>query len=196
MSDAASRFLVGFIRYAHQSLLEVAQDLSDEQLAWRAARRAPPIRFHLWHIARWADHLQAALPTMTPQLAGRLGAGQELWDAEAIASQWGIVPAVLTTEVLGGNVQAGVGLDDDASAALPLPTKKRLLDYARRAFAAADQAVAAVDDTDLPARCTDLYGERGSVGKVLTIHLTHANRHPGMIEALRGVQDLRGTASW
>ena len=196
MADAASRLLIGFIRSTHQSLLEVARDLTDEQLARRAARHAPPIRFHLWHIARWADRLQAALPTMTPQLAGRLRAGQEIWDAEALAARWGIPPAALATDVLGGDAQAGVGLDDDASAALPLPAKELLLEYARRAFAAADEAVAAVDDADLPVRCTDLYGERGSVGKVLTVHLTHANRHLGMIEALRGVQDLRGTATW
>ena len=54
----------------HELIVKVTSDLSDEQLTRRpgdvAPSVAPTIAWHLWHIARWADVLQASLPSMAP----------------------------------------------------------------------------------------------------------------------------------
>jgi len=177
------------VRQAHQLTLRLAEDLSGEQLQRSPGPFAPSIAFHVWHTARWADLLQAKLREMTDALRERLGPGGEIWEAERLADQWG-----LDAGSLGGNA-TGMGMDDDASAALPLPPAERLLDYGRRAFAAMDEAVAVVGDEDLSESCTDQYGQRTSVGSAVISHVSHVNRHLGMIEALRGVLGVRGTAT-
>ena len=75
------------------------------------------------------------------------------------------------------------------------PPKLILVEYARQAFSAADRAFGAIDDQLLQERGTDIYGRVSSVGYVLLVHLSHASRHLGTIEGLRGVQGLRGTAT-
>lgn len=177
------------VRQAHMFTLKLAEDLSDEQLRWSPGALAPSIAFHLWHTARWADLLQAWMREMTDALKERLGPGGEIWEAERLAEQWGLDASAL------GHASTGMGMDDDASAALPLPPKERLLDYARRAFGAMDEAVAAVDDEGLSESCTDQYGQRTSVGSAVLSHVAHVNRHLGMMEALRGVLGVRGTAT-
>jgi hypothetical protein len=100
----------------------------------------------------------------------------------------------LPADRLGEN-QSGMGMDEATSTTMPLPSKGILLDYARRAFEAANSACAAVDEEQLAATATDLYGMQTSVGAAILSHLGHANRHLGMIEALKGVQGARGTAT-
>lgn len=178
---------------AHALILKVTSDLSDDQLTGRPApvppAVAPCIGWHLWHLSRWADLVQASIPGMTPELERRLGRASQIWEAEDLAARWG-----LSTDALGYR-QAGTGLDDNESATLPLPGKDVLLDYARKALGAVDRAVAAVDDQQFQTRCIDLYGNETSVGTAVMSHLSHANRHLGMIEALRGVLGVRGTAT-
>ncbi len=176
-------------RRSHEAVLRIVADLTDEHLTWCAGPSAPSIAFHLWHMARWADLLQSRIPGMTEELSRRLGQGDQLWERNGFAAGWGLDPAKL------GEGATGMGMNDDVSVSLPLPDKEQLLDYARRAFEAANQAVAAVDDVQLRESCIDLYGRQTSVGAAVLGHLTHVNRHLGMIEALRGVLALRGTAT-
>ena len=42
-------------RLAHQRLLALVADLTDDQLRWRPGPHAPGIGFHLFHLARWAE---------------------------------------------------------------------------------------------------------------------------------------------
>jgi hypothetical protein len=56
---------------AHRSILEFAGSLSEAQLSWRAAPGSLNIAFFLWHVGRWADHLQAATPGMMQMLYGQ-----------------------------------------------------------------------------------------------------------------------------
>ena len=176
----------------HELIVKVASDLSDEQLTRRPADVAPSvapcIAWHLWHIARWADFLQASLPGMASQLERRLGPGRQIWDVEKLAALWGIAPAA-------GYRETGMGLDDEGSGRLRLPEKGLLLDYGRRVFAKANRAVAAVDGELFMTPCTDLYEQNTSIGTAVMSHLTHANRHLGMIEALKGMLGVRGTAT-
>ena len=75
------------------------------------------------------------------------------------------------------------------------PGKAALLDYAARAFAAADRAAAAIGDALFVVAGRDLLGREASIGGALLNHLLHVGRHLGMIEAARGFHGLRGTAT-
>jgi len=176
------------MRRSHEAMLRIVADLSEEQLK-SSAPNSPSIAFHLWHAARWADLLQAKVPGMTEELGKRLGPATQIWQADSLAQRWGLAPASL------GSDENGMGMDDDVSVSLPLPDKAQLIDYAGAAFEAANRAVAAADDEQLAENCIDMYGRETSVGAAVISHLTHVNRHLGMIEALRGVHSLRGTAT-
>ncbi len=189
MSNLIARELAERLAKTHARLLEIVADLSEDQVGWRPDLHAPPIGFHLWHMARWADRVQATLPAMSAALAERLDAGGEIWEIDALARQWG-----WQTEQLGYG-QTGMELGDELAAELQLPHMDVLADYARQAFAAADRAFGMLDDQLLQERGIDIYGRENSVAYVLLVHLAHAGRHLGMIEALRGVRGLRGTAT-
>jgi hypothetical protein len=81
------------VAQAHSLLLKVTSDLTDEQLKRRPAQVppeiAPSIAWHLWHIARWADLVQASIPGMTGELGRRLGPGAQIWESEDLAARWG-----------------------------------------------------------------------------------------------------------
>jgi hypothetical protein len=90
----------------------------------------------------------------------------------------------------------GAGLDDAASAALTLPEVDKISEYLAGAFQALESALARIDDDAILERTVvDLYGDETTIGEVLMNHLSHADRHLGMIEALRGVLGERGTAT-
>jgi len=129
------------------------------------------------------------MPAMTEELGQRLGSGFQIWDSDKLGEKWGV-----SSFDLGGEA-TGMGMDDDVSAALPLPPKDELLDYARRTFEAANRAVDAADEDQLRESCIDLYGRPTSVGAAVLGHLAHVNRHLGMIEALRGLRGMRGSAT-
>ena len=181
----------------HRNALQAVGDVDEDQLRWRPPR-SNSIAFNLWHIARWADHLQSILSTMTPALRDRIGATPEIWARAGLAAKWGLAAGEL------GNVETGMGMDEDASARLALPATKELLSYVNLAFAAADDAVGKVRDEDLTVSA-DLDAKRvpwltspaqyGTVGSWITVSLRHEARHLGMIEALKGAAGLRGTAT-
>ncbi len=184
-------------RKTHARVLQIATDLSDDQLAWHPPDSVTSIGFNLWHLARWADHLQAAIPGMTPELSRRLGAGRQIWEAEGLAATWNFDTASL------GYAETGMLMETDVAMRLPLPSKAVLLDYVQRTFAAADAMVSAVDDQQwleaerdqFEAEDRSALGARRTVGNAILTHLSHENRHLGMIECLRGMQGGSGTAT-
>lgn len=200
MTDAPASDLARRYRRTHDRVIAVASDLSDDQLR-RRLERTNSIAFNVWHLARWADHLQSILSTSTPPMRERLGERAEIWVAEGLARRWGFDTGAL------GAVETGMGMDEDASAELPLPAAGELLAYARRAFAAAGEmvdAVAAGGDAEMclsvsidPARIPWVApSERqGTVFGWVMAYWEHDNRHLGMIEAIRGVLGVRGTAT-
>lgn len=186
--------MLGFhYRRTYDRVLALIDDLSDAQLAWRPAPAGHSIAWNLWHLARWSDYLQATIPGMTPALGASLGPGRQVWEAQDLAGRWGLPAAAL------GAHETGMLMSDEVAAGLALPGKAALLDYARLAFAAAERAVAAIDDGQLLAP-NDLEAAASpdsprTVGDAIITYLTHTNRHLGEIECLRGLQGLRGTAT-
>ncbi len=183
--SAAAEALAARAKLLHDGALKLAERTDDAALRERPRRTAPPIAFHLWHMARWADRLQARITAAVPSLSpGR----SEIWVGERIADQWKI-----TTPL--GKFDSGMEMGDEASVALTLPTKAALVDYVTRAFDAAQRAFDGIADDDLDLRGRDLYDRESTVAAMLVGHLTHLNRHLGMIEALIGIAGGSGTAS-
>jgi hypothetical protein len=198
MSDSMIERVFSAIDWCHDKLLQVTAELTAEQFLWRPGPEAPPIGWHLWHIARYADRVQASFPS-----TGN-GTRQQIWEVEELALRWELDPATL------GPIQGGEGMEHRAAAALPQQIgQASIADYARRSFAfyngVGDDLTPLALDRMRPSPYAYKGTEDGRViadptkestlGSDLVQHLSHVSRHLGMIEALRGAQALHGTAS-
>ena len=180
--------LAGRVRFIHEAFLDSVGDLDEGSFRARPGAKAPSIAFHLWHTARWADAFQARFGTFAPDLA-RFAGREQLWDVQDLANVWHLGATL-------GKEATGMGLDDDASAAIPLPAKDAVVSYARATFALAEEVFAALDEDEFRLPTADFYDEGGWVViDHFGWHLTHASRHLGMIEALKGVLGVDGTAT-
>ena len=168
-------------RQTHEYLLALLEGLTDEQMDWTPNDTTPSIGFHVWHLARWADYLQEMIN----------GRGSQVWEKEGLGAKW-----ALETNTLGF-AETGSYMDDKAATTLRMPGKAMLLDYARRAFAASQEAVNSINDEQFYRIYEDFYGENwndGQIGPTISGWISHDNRHLGMIECLVGVQGMHGSA--
>src|SRR5437764_15312919 len=76
------------IARAQAQVVELTEDLPEATLRWHIGPHAPAMRFHLWHLARWADKLQSSLTGLTVDLRQRLEPTTELWATESLAARW------------------------------------------------------------------------------------------------------------
>ena len=189
----------------HKRVLHVIEDLDDAAFRERTGR-ANSIGFNFWHIARWADWLQA-------QIAGTRGLDERsIWEREGLPSRWGwdsaqsgfpSVPAGIAgrwhwDQAKLGASQTGMGMDEGVSAQLPLPPKSEIERYARASFSALDGSIANLDEemfgTPLKSGESNEMKD-ATIGSWIVSILVHANRHLGMIESTKGASGRRGTAS-
>lgn len=171
----------------HDLIMSVVERASDAQMTWRPAPAAHNLSYTLWHLARWADHLQSQLPEMNEVLRQRLGSRPQIWERDGLTRAWGFPQGPL------GEEDSGMLLADELAAALPLPEKTVLADYARRVFQAADETISSLDDTLLALSNENNAGET-VLGAVL-VHIVHESRHLGEMEYLLGLQGQPGTAT-
>jgi hypothetical protein len=153
----------------------VVNDLNDDQLSWRPSPLAHNIAFTLWHIARSEDNMQ-----------NDVNQRGTVWANGGFAAKWGYP-------------EKGVGTnwDDERAASLRMPGKSRLLEYVTAVFAACDEAADKLDEALLnETRKSGFLGGDAIVGEVLLGSITHANRHLGEMEYIKGLQGLRGTATY
>lgn len=194
MPEAPATMVVNAYDAVHQRVLAFVTKLTDEQLYWQLTPQTHSIAWHTWHVARWADHLQAAFSGMTLELGHRLGPGVQIWYDELIAARWGFRSGEL------GFDDTGMGMADDYATSLPFPVRAELLDYVSRVFDRARHAAQQIDEAQFsaveqPQALTEgIWGE-STVGAAVLSHTTHAYRHLGMMEALLGMQGQRGTAT-
>ncbi len=167
------------MQQAYRWVWALVADLSEEQLRWQPNPTTPAVRFHLFHVARWADRLHQLMT----------GAERQLWHAEGIAARWGLESTAL------GFGESGAKVEDEAAMVLPLAERNTLLAYCERVLAAADEALAAFGDEEMQRKATGMDGATFPLGEENAGQLSHTARHLGMIEGLRGVQGLRGTAT-
>ena len=180
MTDA-SDLLTLFKDYrleAHKRLFDVIAELDHEQFRWPPGVTLPSIAFHLWHLGRWADFDREAA-----------GGGAQIWRAEDLASKWGLNSPNL------GVAETGMGMGDAITPALARIASDQIQDYAYRSLKAFDDHVASFSAADLRRTTTGATGGQGDIGNLLLGHFAHDNRHLGMIEALRGMQGMSGTAT-
>jgi hypothetical protein len=181
----AGRTVTAAVRWTHDATLAAVDGLEEPELTASRGPTAPPVSFHLWHVARWADRMAAHLRR---ELDGTGDPVPEVWVSQGWAQRFGFAHRDL------GFGDTGMALADDAWEDLPVPERDVLLGYARAAFGEANQVIkAAGAETDRP--CTDLYGSPGTIADVLVAHLSHTSRHLGMIEALIGLTGRPGSAS-
>lgn len=186
MASIVTAALIQRIAATHAQLLDATGELDEDQFIRWLAPDVPSAGWHLWHIARWADRVQAILPFMLAEGRQRPESRREVWEAESLASRWGFDPGLL------GYGQTGTQMADKAASALRLPNKTALHDYARRAFAAADATIAEISDERLAMRGPDLVyaglvDRERSGSEAVVGHLSHANRHLGTMEGIRAL---------
>jgi hypothetical protein len=193
MDDKVVELLVVRMNRTHHFIEATVSDLSQEDLCLRPASTAPPIGWHIWHITRWADWFQASFPNQT-----------QLWETQQLSLSLGLDDMAL------GPMQTGMTMSHDDAAQIPIIIgKERLIDYMKTVFALNKTVLSNVALDDLY-QSRESFAKWDSVdgkiirtkGKDVTLvddigyHLTHANRHLGMIEGLIGaVLDRSGTAS-
>lgn len=194
------------ITWTHQAILRLVEDLSDEMFVKPPSATAPPIGWHVFHIARWADRLQASLPNRLPADSHPSALPDQIWLVQDVAQTWGVDPATL------GWLETGPGMTVENAVVVASVGRARLTAYAEQVFEAADEGVKPLRDADLTqARHSIIPGLRieeepwtivttgpnvGSLFEDLDFHSGHASRHLGMIEALKGaMQGVWGTAT-
>lgn len=195
-----------FLPFPHRALLKFAEGLTDEQLAHRPSPTSPPIGWHIFHVARWADRLQASFPNHLPEDSHSSALPRQIWSVENLATAWSVRPETL------GWLETGAGMAVDQATVLASVGQVKLIDYASRAFTAADQAVAKLHDHELQEKRYSIIPEMKVSSSTqaiettgprtvtvlfdLLFHLSHVSRHLGMVEALRGALfAISGTAS-
>jgi len=181
-------------------LLKAAEPLDESIFVQQPGPTAPPIGWHLWHMARWIDRLQARLATLTD------GAEDpEIWYRDNLAQQWALEPGTL------GVFDSGVAQDHDAAAVTVAKAgKTEIVAYAQDAIRACDQRLNQLTDDDLGSVYDGLLNfdydlntgavwaierRESSVAQDLFFHVSHGSRHLGMMEALRGLHNGGGTVS-
>ena len=185
--------LVSIMNYYHDAnadVLKKVSDLSDEQFAWRPHPTCNSVAFLFWHIARYEDHMQATVPGMTEELSRRLPPGQQIWERDQLAKQWGFN----STEL--GELELGTGFDRDASDEPPWPKKEILLEYAEQAFTAVEHAISFVDEEQFEELersqfdneyMKESMAHSGTVGNAVMDHVIHTIHHLGEIYYLIGL---------
>ena len=168
-------------------LRRTLESLSEEEFVRAPGETAPPIGWHLWHIARWADRFQATLADRE--------APAEIWVAERMPAAIGVEPETL------GVLQLGMGMDTAAAQALLSPMgKPRFLGYLDRVLDVLHARISEINPDDLLVPRISIREYASVDGKIqyapaqestlladILFHLTHSSRHLGNVEALRGL---------
>lgn len=175
----------------HESALRLASGLSEEQFQWRPATGPQSIGWNLWHVARWDDFLAEVLVARTSALSN-IGPPKQVWKSRSLATHWGLHRNKLGIE------DAGTGLDDSEAAAIAMPGKDVVVGYVTEAFGHLDRVLGEMADSLLPeilpgALLFPSQLRQDTYGDNIVIWLKHAWEHLGMMEALKGMQGLRGS---
>ncbi len=101
---------------------DVSGQCTDEAWSASAAATSPAIAFHAWHIARWMDYYRDALE----------GPGTEIWEAEGLATVWGLSFPL-------GYAATGMGMGDQSVPALAAVPRTELFGYVEKSINAVIQ---------------------------------------------------------
>ena len=150
--------------------------------------------------------LQASLPNHLPEDSHPSELPRQIWLVEEVANGWGVDPSSL------GWLETGSGMTTEQAVIIASVGRSLLTEYAEKDFLAADNATKQLHDHELTQKRNSIIpvfridrdtGALGTIGPRqvtvyfdLLFHLGHANRHLGMIEALKGAMfSVAGTAT-
>ena len=200
MTKNTNSFLQDRVVFVHAWLMNAGNSVSADQFAQTFSDVAPPIGWHLWHMARFADRLQSKLAHITDGAQN-----PEIWYRDNTCANWNLLAEDL------GVFESGMGQGHaEAQATIVQVGQAAISAYANSVFAACDETVKKLADTDFDKTYHGLldYGYDAATGKVwatdpkestigqdLIFHATHGSRHMGMMEALRGLLGTAGTLS-
>ncbi len=186
--------------FVHDWLIRAGTVINSDQFIHVFSEDSPPIGWHLWHMARFADRLQSKLASVTD---GTLGA--EIWYQDSISTRWNVLADNL------GVFESGMGqAHEQAQTTIIQAGQTAVVNYARAAFEVCDANIKKLTETDFDKTYYGIldYGYDAKTGKVwaakskestvaqdLIFHATHGSRHMGMMEALRGLLGTAGTLS-
>ena len=173
----------------HKVVLNLADALNDEQLNWKPEGYSTSIGFHLWHLARESDYLEAAILHHYPKVVSGVDGSQGIWEAESLAQKWGFPEGLHET--------VGTGLSDEVAATLPIPAKEELLGYLRSSYEAIEFFIETLDTkySTFEAMDEELKNKVQGIRLNLLVFLSHDCRHLGMMECLKGLQTGFGSAT-
>jgi len=193
MSDPIVNSILENITWTQSRIIREASSLTEAEFCQQPSPTAPPIGWHVWHIARLADMFQASLPCR-----------EHYWEQAGLVAKFGLEPSRLGLLQMGATQSPQEAVD-----VIGTLGQERLIEYARSVF---DMTDAALKELELE----DLYTRRESILRIdwnarpftegkgadvllvddLKFHMTHSQRHLGMIEALIGTMFNReGTAT-
>lgn len=200
MTNKTFHYIKNRVYLVHDWLFRAGESVSSEQFARQFSQDAPPIGWHLWHMARFSDRLQSKLIEVTHSEPGT-----ERWHQETLAANWHLEADRL------GVFETGVGqAHEDAHVTIVQAGQSAILDYASAVFDLCNSTISQLSDSDLEKTYYGMndYAYDGRTGRVwasepkesvvvedLIFHLTHGSRHAGMMEALRGLLGSAGTLS-
>jgi len=187
-------------RLVHAWLIKAGESVSAAQFVKVFSPDAPPIGWHLWHMARFADRLQAKLGEVTEGTVG-----PEVWESHDLLAVWGVDGEKL------GVFASGMGQShEDAQSTIAHVGKESIITYAQVSFKACDQRILSLKSADFEQAYFGIldYGYDAATGRVwatepnqssvaqdLVFHAAHGSRHMGMMEALKGLLGTAGTLS-
>ena len=90
---------------------------------------------------------------------------------------------------------AGSGLGNKNGRSLPLPSLTEVRAYATKVFKHLEIRVGKFDEFSFNTPFTDWHDVDTSIGDAMIGYLAHANRHLGMLEAIRGVLGKDGSVT-
>jgi hypothetical protein len=189
MHLSASAIALRRLMRANVLLLDIVTGLYDEQASPWTAPTAPSAKWHLWHLARWSDIVQSMLFPIANSESDLSNKGTELWIAIGIADEWGFETP------MPGKLDGGTGTGNAESSKLRLPDMIRIVGYARSSFELCEMRFSQIYDGIFDSEFYDWDGVRLQVGDAMFGHISHINRHLGMIEAIKGVLGLDGSAT-
>ena len=189
MNISASAIALRRLARANELLLEIVTGLYDEQASRWTSPTAPSAKWHLWHVARWSDIVQSALLPLANGESDLSNKGAQLWDALGIPDEWSLTISV------PGKLGAGSGLSNEEAASLGLPNMIQVVGYARSCFELCEMRFSQIDEGLFESDFYDWDGVRMQVGDAMFGHISHINRHLGMIEAIKGVLGLDGSVT-
>jgi hypothetical protein len=175
--------LLRFYKLTHERLLKAAEELSPEQFVWSAGPSLHSVAWQLWHAARWDDVIASYFHRALAR-----DPRTQVWERESLTDRWSLTSGSM------GRRDTGTTMSDDAAEQIRFPNQSEVVGYARLAFAYAEEAIELIpEDLFLAVAKDDPDGDT-TLDNVL-IYLEHLSRHLGMIESIRGLQGLRGSAT-